>query len=807
MQAASGRGVVSVRPVSGRLYGCPYVYLCGLVSLLVSLASPAQLGAQEAPVSQDRAVHAAARVVASAGIAGRLGEPICGGGRLVEPHEVARFTAPLLARGAGPDALVIDTGGLLEPHGVARFAAQRHTEALVELVVGLGYDALALGENDLGAPRARVLEVLGRFAARGVPYVASNLSCEAPARALCDAVRDASEPALRVRVGEEQAAVLAMLDPDVLTRIAPDRAQGLRFTPIEEALPAAVRAARRDASIVVVVLDLTSAQALALARGLPADARPDLVLLAHEGQDLLFARPPTVTPAISAPPPGSGVEVMLGRSAELAAGFEMLAVPLQAHGEGVAPAVDRFVAQVGAAYCEEHGARLAGGHLDRPLAVSDVASLSAQIAREFADADVAFLNEGAVHAAFRPADAAQLSRSDFYIALEYDEPLAVADVPAAWLLDALVRARARGLATPGLDHEADELAEAEVGDLRIRGREPVPGARYRVTTIRFLAAGGDGVLPELPEGVSWRTLEHTLPDGTRRYHSLRDVVLEALARQSERDPRDSREDPNTPPEWVIRGAIEGDFAGSNVSNPSSYDAALLATETSIAMGLEVRLVIDATAPDYTWENRVFGSFRTQWAPSSDPGVAGQFVEANDQLQLRSMASWRGLRASRGDVWVPDPYIEAFLETELTRPADRAWHWLLVRPTVGARFPLTAELDVKLQVGLQAQLLEPNNEAEPGAGALVLLRPWTIFESTERAATLEGSADIFVLDVFGDPRWQLRGQLELAVDLAGPLAVTLGSTIYAQQDPAGELGLALAATAGLRLGAVSRVVGL
>ncbi|GAB4200456.1 MAG: hypothetical protein OHK0013_11530 [Sandaracinaceae bacterium] len=381
----------------------------------------------------------------------------------------------------------------------------------------------------------------------------------------------------------------------------------------------------------------------------------------------------------------------------------------------------------------------------------------------------------------------------------------MADVPASWLLEALPRALARDIVTPGLDHEAEELAEAEVSDLRIRGRPPVDGATYRVATIRFLAAGGDGALPELPEGSTWRTLEHTTERGEVRYHSLRDVALHALERPDARDPRDAREDPNAPPEWVIRGSLDGDFAGSSVSNPAGYDAALLATETSIAMGLDVNLVIDATAPDYTWENRVYGSFRTQWAPSTEPETAGQFVEANDQVQLRSMASWRGLRAAPGDVWVPDPYVEAFVETELTRPEDREWHWLLVRPTVGARFPLTEELDVKLQLGLQSHPLEPGDEIEPGAGALLLLRPWTVFESGDRSLTLEGNADFFWLDLFDENRWQLRGQLDLALDLAGPLALTFGATLYAQQDAMQEVGVAFSATAGLRLAAVTRAI--
>ena len=768
--------------------------------LLLTLFAAAPARAQDAVP--------AARVVASAGVYGRFGAPVCQGERLVEPHERARYAGPFARYAAGPDALAIDTGGLLNPHGVARFAARDLPASLVELAAGLGYDVLALGEQDLGAPRARVVQVARLLAERGMPYVASNLRCEGEAQPLCDAVLDASDPAFRVHVGTEEAAFVALLDPDVLHHVAPDRAEGLALSPVDEALPRAVLAARAaGATMVVAVLDVTSDEAFDLARALPEGGRPDLVILANEGEDLILAQPSTIIPSIAAAPPGGGMQVLLERGAE-GAYFDMHAEPLFVEDEPAEP-VRTFASAVGRAYCDAHGRPLPGGHLTRDIDTYGVARLAAQIIREFAGADIAFLNAGAIDSSFRPADPAHLSASDFYIALEYDEPLQVADVPASWLLDALPSALSHEVVFPGLNHRAEDLEEAEVSDLRIRGRSPVDGATYRIVTIRFLAAGGDEALPELPEGSEWRTLEHTLDDGTVRYHSLRDVVIAALEREDPRDPRDARASTDDPPEWVIRGSIDGDFAGSSVSNPAGYDAALLATETSIAMGLEINASVDMTAPHYTWESRVYGNFRTQWAPSSEPGTAGAFVEANDQVQLRSMASYRGLRASPGDVWVPDPYLEVFAETELTRPDDRDWHWLLVRPTIGARFPLSTELDVKLQLGFQAQPLQPESTAELGAGALLLLRPWTILEGGDdgqRTLTLEGSADFFWIDLFEDNRWQLRAQVDMALDLAGPLALTLGATVYAQQDAMQQLGIAVTATAGLRLAAVTRTVG-
>jgi hypothetical protein len=762
-----------------------------LLCLSVSSAARAQEARHVVPV---------ARVVATAGVAGRFAEARCTGSERIVPHPSVGFTGAL-SEATEEGTLLVDTGGLLAPHGVMRFANRDLPDAVAEMVHGLGYGALAFGENDLGAPRARTLTVASALHRRGIDYVATNLRCESE-HPLCAAVRDASEATPLVNVGSERAAFLAFLDPEVLARVAPDRSDGLRIQPIDESLAAAVRTARaQGATLVIAVVDITSDQAFDLAGALPDDARPDVLLLADAGARLLFARPASVVPAIISPPPGSGVEVLVGRSDEMTRGFEMLAVPIEA-GAPAAP-VTRFLETVGGPYCEAWGRALPGGHLDRPIAVPQLAELTAQIIREFGGADVAFLNAEVIDSSFRTVDPAQLTASDLYVAIAYDEPLVVADVPASWLREALDQAADHGILTPGLANDGDG---EEVESLRIRGRPPVPNASYRVTTIRFLAEGGDGALPPLPEGSHWQTLTHRV-GAEHRYHSLREVVIEALDRSDARDPRDARVAAGDAPEWILRGTIDGDFAGSSTDNPVGYDAALLATETSIAMGLTIDLEAIASAPDWSWESRLTGSFRTQWAPSTEPGVAGTFVEAQDQIQLRSLASYRGLRSDPTAVYIPDLYIEAFAESEVTRPEEtRDFHWLLLRPTAGVRFPLTQEFELKLQAGIQGQALQTGAEAEFGAGASVRLNSWTIFTDEVRSLTAEGMADFFCADLFDQNRWQLRSSLDLALDLVGPLALTFGATLYMQDEASQGVGLSFSATAGLRLSAVNRSVG-
>lgn len=237
--------------------------------------------------------------------------------------------------------------------------------------------------------------------------------------------------------------------------------------------------------------------------------------------------------------------------------------------------------------------------------------------------------------------------------------------------------------------------------------------------------------------------------------------------------------------------------------------ALLNRVSTVALGLEVNLRADATAPHWTWENLGVLRYRTQWTQGATTATGrnpGAFTEAVDQIQLRSAGSYRGFRASNSEWFVPDPYVEVFIESEFTEPSTRGWHWFLLRPTLGARFPLTTDLELKLQTGLEAQLLRPGNEADWGLGAVLTLRPWDLLRDGDHRLQLQGLVDFFFADPGDANRIQVRGSLDASLDLAGPLALTFGTRIYLQQERGGDIGLAVDATAGLRMGTLTRGIG-
>ncbi len=764
-------------------------------------------------------VRTIARVIASSDVDGHFAHPVCDGRGALRPADEAAYTYALVRTPREDRPMIVDTGGLLTPAGVARYSADEHPEALADLVTELGYRALTFGPNELGAPRSGLLSVLELLREREIPTIASNLRCSGPAAAVCEVVVDESDEPAIFDVAEERMAMLSVMAPASLDAVAPDRRDGITLDAPREALALATRAAREaGASLVVAVVDAAvEGGALELAAALPEDGRPDLVLVSS-GSGLLFARPRTVTPVLVAAPEGDAVEVRIRENDELREGFDMLAQPLGGRGVSVGEPVLRWMERVGRAYCRAWGRPLPGGHLADPIDASTMLQMAATILRERADADVAILNRGVLDSAWVPARPSALTASDVYVALEYDEPLEVSEVDADWLTEVARRAEASGLVTPGLTWTGSGSGTA----IQIADHAPESRASYRVVTIRFLAAGGDRALPELPRGERWVSLGD---------ETLRSAVLAYLEGRSEVDPRQRLPDPAQTVQWLLRGSADLTFSGSSIANPrlrctastppedcvdglvvddagatsAAYDTSLLNRSDTLTFGLTIDLGADAAAPDWTWQNTANLVYRTAWVEGA-PGRPGVFAEAADQIRGRSTFAWRGLRRGNDQWYVPDPMLDLFVESELTEPADRQWHWLLVRPSAGFRFQLLDKLQLQLLGGVQMQPFDPAFEVEPGVGATLTLSAWDLFKLEDRFARLSFMFDYFLADLGDSNRSQLRGQLDAAFDLAGPLAIVLTLRIFVQGEAGQDVGAAVDATAGLRFGYVGRATG-
>ncbi len=772
-----------------------------------SLQSDAQASASGRP----RELDVLGAIVATGGVAGELATPVCNEEASLEPMEAAKALESLYRR-RQEGALVLDTGGLLARHGVVRFAARERPEALAELVVRMGYHALAFGETDLGDPREILLARLRALKEVGVPVLATNLSCNEEHSALCDLLVTAEDGlpthVIRDADGDETTvAVLAFLEPEVAERVGPDRTEGLTIHPLAESIRLGVTAAReRGAETVVAIVDSgrgasAAARALSAVAELESQEKPDLLLSSDAGSELLFARPATFRPALVAPPPAGATDVRVRRN-RLHDTYDVLARPVVA-AEASSAAIPEFVEQVGQAFCDELGDLLPGGHFSmvdeesgEPVPMDDdsLVELTAAVMRQQAEADVAILNHYAIDSSWRPANPEGLTGADVQIGIQYDEPLMVAEVSAYWMkMFARSAPAERGLMAHGLEI-SDPYGVYE--KVKVNRRILDDTARYRIVTVRFLAEGGDEDVLGGAADLDWEPLEGV---------TLRSAMSEFLEEPHDEDPREAVVDPWEILEWTGRMNVDATFTGSAVRDSSQYGEGPLTNSPQVLFGLNAQVALNALSRYASWENLVTANYSLARTSESTG-----FDEGSDLLTYRSAGLYRRFRAENDELYVPDLLVEGLMRTEFSEDEERGRHFMNLRFVGGLQWRLHLKVQARLVGGLEIiEVANPDlREAQPGFGAQFNLGPWLIMKSGLKKLTLTLNLDYFATNPRGRNRHLLQALFDMQLNLTAAFALTLNVSLYGLQDqimatedmPAmdGDFAFSLQTTAGFRV---------
>ena len=278
-------------------------------------------------------------------------------------------------------------------------------------------------------------------------------------------------------------------------------------------------------------------------------------------------------------------------------------------------------------------------------------------------------------------------------------------------------------------------------------------------------------------------------------------MLAYLHHPATRDPRERVHDLAEDAEWTFR--VDGDlnFGGSSVQNRAAYDDSQLQRENTASFGFQINAAGNAQSPVYAWDN----SLNLQYLLTRTSNSEGGYLEGDDQIRYRSTLRWRGFRTANDSWYVPEPFVEAYLETEFSQPAAREFRHMLLRTTVGAQFTLRPLLSVRLNGGVEVELLDPNRNALPGAGFVVNLDPWTLFETARQRVTGSFQADWFVSDLGGANRRTLRGTFDLAVALDYRFALAMTLQLYGVRAGSDPFAFASNVTASARVGWVGRAV--
>jgi 2',3'-cyclic-nucleotide 2'-phosphodiesterase (5'-nucleotidase family) len=746
---------------------------------------------------------------------GRLATFRCGRAGPAEPDYGAIVAIITAARAAAlaraqPAPVVLLGGNQAGPDLFAATLLARGAtgaRALAALLARGGYDAVALGHHELALESAQLDLVVPALAAAGLAVVASNLRCDAASRPACAAIRKE----LLIQRGSERIGILATISPSVLSGIPAGRMEGLTLEPALEAIRAGVARLRaRGATRIVLLaqgprgagsLDEVDLLQRSLA-GLGAGAAPDLVLAGglsddESGRALRLLRRDNAPPVVGAPAGMAGLSRVLLSPDDVR-------VEARAPGAEDDPATRALLAQEQGDTCTAIMEPLMPAAPRAPISRDEFARYVLEAMRRRAGAEIALVNRDFVKRAPFPL-AGRITRGDLERALPYRAVLGAARVPGPLIESVLGSA----LNHPKLDVVG--LARAG-GGLQVNGRGLDKARAYRVTTIGFVADGGDGILAR--HALPWRALDGT-PD-------VRDVVasfLRAAANATESGAAVAL--PAPPPLdapatfgpraaqralWVGLADVGFDLNDTSVRNPAGYGDAQLTRAQQTSLKGQVTLVAQVRKPVHEADGRV--DVQYGWSRSQPPGAPAASGETADLVTAIAQYAYRGLRDVRRipKPAIPDPYARAWLESELTRPEvtatqPRDYRHLQLTTTLGLQFTLNPRLKLRGGVGAQSELAA---RGEPGrwhplveAGAT--LDPTAIATFGPLAVKLEGSASYDLVDhgVTDGRLHQLRSTAKISVPLLPHLFITFGVDVFAVERGGQRWAASYDSTVGLR----------
>jgi 2',3'-cyclic-nucleotide 2'-phosphodiesterase (5'-nucleotidase family) len=755
--------------------------------------------------------------------------------------------------------VVVMGGNLVAPELVARGVFVRGAagaDALAALVAGARYDAVALGHHELSlAPEALEALVAG-LAARGVPVVATNLTCDATRVRLCQSIRRW----VLIRRGQALVGVMAVLSPSVLPGVNGPARAGLGLEEVLGKVRETTRALRAAGATQVILMnqgprDRRGLQEIdALQRAFeragdrtpdrvegaadPAVGTPDIILaggLADEdsGQALRWLRRDTAPGVVGSQPGAASLSrVLLSGTGETLSvdALELGGTPASVVGGGnpagtergaggprgaraIAPdpATAARLAPELAEACARERVPVSAAPVRGSLSREDFITYVLEIMRRRAGAEVAVINRAAVRRTPFPL-VGRITRGDLLGALPYPAVIGTARMTGGALEATLgpdVSARPGPGAGPStVPTEESRLATVGLtrseGALLVNGR-PLDKARdYQIATIAFVASGGDGLVA--PGAMRWSPVDGA-PD-------LREAVATFLEQETAAADGDPTVDPRTDfgtgadARTLVIGLTDlgADLSDTRIANRADYGDAQLARADQLVLKGEATGILQLRHPVHEADTRLNLKYAwTRSRPVDGPATSG---ETTDLITFSSLYNYRGWRLRRPSPprEIPDPYARVGLESEFTRPPvtptqPRTFHHLELTNTVGGMFTLVPALKVRAGAGVRKELLATADVGrwrpvlEAGAALSPLGFP---LPGTPLAVKLEGLLDYSFVDPAGLREHQLRGSGKLSVPLLPPLFITAGLDVFAVERQGQGWGASYDTTVGLRI---------
>lgn len=730
---------------------------------------------------------------------GRLATPACVG---TSAHRAAPTYAALIGRltalrdaaGADQSAPVALMGGNIAAPDLFGASLLERGPSGIEALAGIlaqgRYDAIALGHHELSLDKVALGQLVAALKAAGMTVVATNLRCDGHARGICPQV----QPDVLTKRGTLSVGVVATISPAVLLGIPAGVWRGLTLDDPATAARAAIRGLRKRGARVVVLMaqgprDTTALDRVdALSRQLaaaPVEERPDVILAGGLAGDLgdlpvRTLRRDGASPIAGSPTGSDGLtRIRLASAPDPASpASETLVIDtVPSAGATPDPATSaRLQAELGAV-CAAYGTAAAPAPIRDELTREAFTTYVLEVMRHRAGSEIALVNRGFVKSAPFPLRG-RLTRAELYRAMPFRAVVGVATVAGATVDSALGP-------TIGKDQLSMVGLARGTGGLEVNGR-PLDKARaYTLTTIQFIANGGDGALPA--GALHW----HPLPGEP----DVREMVEDFLAHHTADRDGDPTIDPRTDfgrpvaqrPLVVALGDLGLDLSSTSIANAPAY------TDSQLVRASQLAITGNATGllqvRDRVHEADVRLDLKYGWSRNQPVGSPLTSGETADLITFSGVYNFRGLRGSELVLKraVPDPFVRVRLESEFTRPEvtptqTRTYHHAQMTNTAGVLFTVLPKLRLRAGAGAQSELLASGTDGawQPVLEAGGTLDPVAIATFGSLAVKLEGLVDYDFVDPTGLRQHEVRGTGKLSVPLLPALFITVGIDVFAVQ---------------------------
>ncbi|MBN2495081.1 MAG: bifunctional metallophosphatase/5'-nucleotidase [Deltaproteobacteria bacterium] len=724
-----------------------------------------------------------------------------------------------------PAPLVLNGGDNIGPRAFARFVLSAGSQGGAEIASWLkraGFDAVALGNQDFFAVLERLEVYLQEGKKAGLVFTAANLDCADAQAGLCPSIGAGPDRFVMLERSGIRIAVLSVIHGDLAVYTQANRLKGIQVKdPYERARQVVERARARGADLVVILSHLDHSEtaprrALKLAQAVP-DA--DLIIgnsFTSEDRErrigvIRFAD--GASPIVGCDLFGEHLcrtDLQLERREGRwrVAGMETRELDVK-----TAPPDLDVQAQIRKrleSYCASWDKPVGDGQLAKPMSAEVFRDYLLEVMRQSTSSEMAFVNEGLVNPRTVFPIEGHLTRHDFFSALPHRNPLFVFELTGAQVAALCGKLQVEEAKT-GKTQLVSRGLKCEAGKQLINGRLVTPADRYKAVTIDYLARGTLGYFEGLEAGM------HAFrPDPAEDPPILGEVARAFLLSPRFRGAAAERIDLETnfadlgrKLRWTFAGGVSLNLTDTTISNleDSPYTESQLARDEFMGLKGELRGEIGADSQIHE-----FGlDARMRYARSSTAG--GDWIESEDLTTLNGVYKLKALRDADSAWYVPMPYVEAMLETELTRPEDdpateededRGYHHLELTATLGARFKLWDTLEAKLGFGVRKELLDDDSDAVYGFDVGYRLKKTQLFSLLGSPFHFESEASAFFGDVGRSNTLKGTWTNRIYFALVGPIYFNITHDLFVYRYSTWGYGLASDLTFGLSYNAQAAV---